>query len=364
MCKSRILLVEGRRTVGGGQIMSRRICDVLSTNYDVAVFLPDGECPLAELLQDYSLHRYPMLEYHSGKKGVSDVCRFIYNMWRTCRVLRRFICKEDITVVYVQAPSLLPVVVCAVAGMDVQIFVHLHVVHVDRKVRLLLNVCLQQKCVKKIIGVSDFTLQQLSLKNRRKSVVLYNYIDDCIKKTVSSDACKKPVISVIADVMRIKGHHVLFEALQSSALNVEVLIIGRIIEVDYYKELIDKKYSFQYTFTGYVNDVERYLEQTDLVIVPSVGFETFSLAMVESWGKGIPTIASDLGGMKELVENFLPQYAEILLFSPGNIEELKVKIETILNHDILYREVSEKVHEVAYNNFSKTSFRKNLLGII
>jgi hypothetical protein len=64
------------------------------------------------------------------------------------------------------------------------------------------------------------------------------------------------------------------------------------------------------------------------------------------------------------VENFLPQYAEILLFSPGNIEELKVKIETILNHDILYREVSEKVHEVAYNNFSKTSFRKNLLGII
>lgn len=40
--------------------------------------------------------------------------------------------------------------------------------------------------------------------------------------------------------MRIKGHHVLFEALQSSALNVEVLIIGRIVEVDYYKELIDK----------------------------------------------------------------------------------------------------------------------------
>ena len=90
--------------------------------------------------------------------------------------------------------------------------------------------------------------------------------------------------------MSIKGLHVLVEALQSSALNVEVLIIGRIIEVDYYKELIDKKYSFQYTFTGYVNDVERYLEQTDLVIVPSVGFETFSLAMVESWGKGIPTI--------------------------------------------------------------------------
>lgn len=62
--------------------------------------------------------------------------------------------------------------------------------------------------------------------------------------------------------------------------------------------------------------MERYLEQTDLVIVPSVGFETFSLAMVESWGKGIPTIASDLGGMKELVENFchnMPRYCYSLL---------------------------------------------------
>jgi glycosyltransferase involved in cell wall biosynthesis len=41
------------------------------------------------------------------------------------------------------------------------------------------------------------------------------------------------------------------------------------------------------------------------LIVPSISpFETFSLSMVESWSMGIPTIATNAFGMKEIVNTF------------------------------------------------------------
>ena len=36
----KILIFEGRETIGGGQIITKRICDILSSKYDVSVFIP------------------------------------------------------------------------------------------------------------------------------------------------------------------------------------------------------------------------------------------------------------------------------------------------------------------------------------
>lgn len=45
-----ILVVEARESVGGGQIMTKKVCDALSENNQVSVFLPGNDkSPIAKL---------------------------------------------------------------------------------------------------------------------------------------------------------------------------------------------------------------------------------------------------------------------------------------------------------------------------
>lgn len=44
------------------------------------------------------------------------------------------------------------------------------------------------------------------------------------------------------------------------------------------------------------------LESATAVIIPSVCYETFGLVAIESWARGVPVVASRLGGLEELVK--------------------------------------------------------------
>ena len=101
-----------------------------------------------------------------------------------------------------------------------------------------------------------------------------------------------------------------------------------------------------------------------IVVVSVVGFETFSLAMVESWAQGIPTVATNDFGMKELVETFLPQYSQFLLFPLGNSEVLYEKIKKLISDRIKYKQISEDVRKTVETNFSIDNFSKQINQII
>ena len=49
----KILIFEGRETIGGGQIITKRICDILSSKYDVSVFIPGQDNGISNLLSNY-----------------------------------------------------------------------------------------------------------------------------------------------------------------------------------------------------------------------------------------------------------------------------------------------------------------------
>ncbi len=365
LCKSEnILLIEGRRTIGGGQIMSYRIAKLLSKYYNLSVLIPDGKCPIRELFKDFSTYSYPMSEYRKGKKNMCDIFRFITNVFAGYRHIKRLVVNNKIGLLYVQAPSLIPLAVLVACFSKVKVIVHLHVVHLDKKTRLMLNWCLRLNCVKRIIGVSNYTLEQLSQKNRKKGVVLYNCIDSEKKQVKSLTNKRKPVVAIIGDVMKAKGHHVLFEALDKLECDLEVLIVGRIVEQEFYEELVKSPHRFSYNFVGYVNNVSEYLNRINLTVIPSISSETFSLSMVESWSKGVPTIASRLGGMAELVISFLPQHADTMLFTPNNSNELEKRISMLLFNKKLYSEISHDVSNVVASHFTEDIFEYKLVKIL
>jgi glycosyltransferase involved in cell wall biosynthesis len=69
--------------------------------------------------------------------------------------------------------------------------------------------------------------------------------------------------------------------------------------------------------------VGRHLGEARALVMPSLWFEGFPIVLLEAFARGTPVIASNHGGLAELVADGRTGW----LFEPGNVEDLAVKIE-------------------------------------
>ena len=67
-----ILIVDGRKTIGGGQIITKTICKSLSIENNISVFIPQGKTDISEFLIEYKQYGYKFYEYSRGKKTIKD----------------------------------------------------------------------------------------------------------------------------------------------------------------------------------------------------------------------------------------------------------------------------------------------------
>jgi len=73
------------------------------------------------------------------------------------------------------------------------------------------------------------------------------------------------------------------------------------------------------------NTQEKLFKNTDLLIVPSICFENSPMVIYEAMKNGIPTLASRIGGIPEIIINEENGY----LFQSGNLNDLCNKLEYI-----------------------------------
>ena len=360
----RILILEGRKTIGGGQVVTRQICDCLKDSYDVYVFLPgSGSSPIAEYLQDFRHRYYKCFSYTFGKKRAIDYLKFIANFLICSFSLVHTLIVIKPSVIYIQHMRLLPIAVLVDLCFRIPVIAHIHVVHYDKNVRRIVNKCLRSKNVIKIVGVSYYSLHQLEDYNRKKSLVIYNPVAE--REIVSHNSLSGN-IAIIGDVFPLKGHHILLKAISQLPNNLSVYVIGNIVDQEYKKYLDVSFPHVKCIYTGMIGNVDMYLAEknVDITVIASSSLESFSLAMVESWAQGIPTIASDDFGMKELVENFLPQYAKWMLFRTEDSNDLMKKIEMIEKDKTLYDQLSTTVKIVSHKYFNVSVFKRDILNLI
>lgn len=356
------MIIEGRETVGGGQIMTKRLCDVLSDKYVINVFIPGEINDISRLLGGYKLYHYKMQNYSKGKKMFVDYKNFIINSFDAYYSLMSLIKKEKYDLIYIQHLNILPFVVLACLGKHIPIVAHVHVVYGDKIVRKFVDFLLRRKVISQVIGVSHYSLSQFSEGVIGKSKILYNPI--IIQKQMSPK-CQSCKIAIVGDVMRSKGHHIVFESMNKLPNDYKLYVVGNKVDANYVEQL-NKIYD-KAIYTGMISNVSNYLmsEGISIVVIPSIlPFETFSLAMIESWALGIPTIATDDFGMKELVNQFLSEYEEYMLFPLGDSELLQKKIMA-LNKDMpLYMNISHSVKSVAENCLSMQIFSKKIQSLV
>ena len=78
--KKNILILEGRETIGGGQIITKKICKILSESNNVSVFIPGEKNAISDYLSEYRIFNYKIKEYTRGKKKNKDYIYFQHNM--------------------------------------------------------------------------------------------------------------------------------------------------------------------------------------------------------------------------------------------------------------------------------------------
>lgn len=144
-----------------------------------------------------------------------------------------------------------------------------------------------------------------------------------------------------------KGVHILIEAFRTlQGQNAILKIYGEILPQDsyanYLKELAQgySKITFEGRFDH--NDIGEILKNIDVVVVPSIWYENAPLVISEAFAAKTPVIATDLGGMAELIENGKTGF----LFERGKSEKLAQTIELLIKKPTMIDAFKENIPDI------------------
>ena len=143
-----------------------------------------------------------------------------------------------------------------------------------------------------------------------------------------------------------KGHHLLFESvavLRPRFPQIRVLVFGtgsqahtaRIQRLIHQHQLDDTV-----ILCGFRQNVTAYLAALDLLVLPSLRTEGLPMAIIEAMALRVPVVASDVGGVQELIEDRVSGR----LLPPGDLSALTDAIEQAIEHPETGREWAEEAY--------------------
>lgn len=148
----------------------------------------------------------------------------------------------------------------------------------------------------------------------------------------------------IGTVQYHKGIHIMVEGFKkANSQNIRLQIWGGCFhEVEYQKSVMKMaggnpriEFKGPYNF----NDIERILEDIDVVIVPSIWYENAPLTIMSSLAYDIPVITSDIGGMSEAIKDGQDGYT----FKVGDSSDLSNKIDLIARNPEILLTLKRKI---------------------
>jgi glycosyltransferase involved in cell wall biosynthesis len=168
--------------------------------------------------------------------------------------------------------------------------------------------------------------------------------EPAVNQKVASDVLR---LTYMGQIAQHKGLHVLVDALNEIPdAPVSLEIYGdTAVNPDYVRSLMeisrnDKRIRFAGTFSR--NELTGIMNRTDAVVVPSLWYENSPNVIFEAFAHQVPVVATDLGGMAELVQSG----KNGLLFPVGDSAALAQAIQTLVDAPGLLAEMAKHVPTV------------------
>lgn len=112
-------------------------------------------------------------------------------------------------------------------------------------------------------------------------------------------------------------------------------------------------------FAGYRGDISDILPNVRVVVVPSRS-EPFGRVAIEAMAAGVPVIASDVDGLKEIVVDGYNGY----LVPKNNPEAIAEKLVYLYRNQQILVHLGENAREWANNNFSLERYAQEIQAVI
>lgn len=203
------------------------------------------------------------------------------------------------------------------------------------------------KQASKIITVSNYQQRFLKQWNKRldNMKTIYNtpsfYLNEIDKG--ESNFFRSPfthtvIIGLVGKHMNIKNYELVVEvALRyiQKAPDIQFILIGEGLEGD---AILREKTTelFNFKMHGYIINIEEHIEYFDAFILPSKN-EALGATIVDMLELGKPVIASNVGGIPELIEHGVNGY----LFDPDSVDDLESKIDDLIGDPILVERLKQ-----------------------
>jgi len=147
-------------------------------------------------------------------------------------------------------------------------------------------------------------------------------------------------VGYVGGIYPPKGVHVLVRAFQHLAdVHAELHVFGHLDWFpDYVEKLERDAGEGPIFFHGHFEptEIDEVLGDLDCLVVPSVWYENMPITVHEAYRNGLPVIATDLGGMRECVQDGVSG----LLFTRGDEEALARAIRRLVSEPGLYARLS------------------------
>ncbi len=162
-------------------------------------------------------------------------------------------------------------------------------------------------------------------------------------KKIKRNTSKKIRFGFLGRIIPVKGIATLIDSFNDiDHSKAELNIYGKFSNSHQY--LLNRCENSAIHFKGSYNykDIAKVFSNIDVLIVPSIWYENSPLVIQEGFLAGVPVITSNLGGMVELVQH----EKNGLLFEPGNVEDLKKKINRFIEDPSLIKKLTQKPKNV------------------
>ena len=217
----------------------------------------------------------------------------------------------------------------------------------------------------KIITVNNYTINKLNkLLNipKNKFIKIINYVN--IKKNNQNNQNIKKnkkfgIISRFSEDKNIPMFIISLIDVFKKYPDYKCYLVGSHNEYydNYLKNIIENNNLKKYIiFEGYQNNVDKYYDLFDFIILPSVS-EGASYNIIEAMNYGLPVICSNVGGNHELIENENNGF----LFNYNNIKNFEEKTVYITNYNYQLENIGYFINNKEFtkkyinkSNFDKT----------
>ena len=288
------------------------------------------------------------IELTTNLKGLTS--KSIYNPFLIFKIIPYF---KVYDIIHLHLfPTLYWVVIAKLISFsNVKLIYTEHSTHNKRRNKLVFTLIdrLIYKRLDTIVCISDGVRNELikHLKFKAKIIVINNGINIEYFRSFTSN--KSSDYFSVADFKLIqvssfreqKDQSTVIRSLTLLPKEVKLILVGDGELKGMNQKLVDDlNLQNRVVFLGNRYDIPNLINQSDVVILSSNN-EGFGLAIVEGMACGRPVIASDINGVRDIVEN------HGLLFKKGNEIELSSLIIKLMKNPAFYKKISNKCYNRA-----------------